>query len=695
MDRVWIALGSFLQEDLSPTYLGITDNARSHLDYFRQFLHKFYENEFGCWPPQQTTSFPKALYKGLCFDFQSLYDYLVDKESTSDISLQKPPTTGGLCVLQNVNSFDRRHGFKSQPYPLPLLPAEKPMARKTESQKALRQFTLSTQHNKTHQIHATSAALAVAANLPGPAAASTKIVEAYMHFERVYAMEASQRQEKISAIDARKVRWLLIYGTLQYLTSALRAPKEVRDHESPDYPLCCVAEHSSWHLDSGSSAPMIASTTAPSTNGKSPLAKYQHSPHAIEPDCNREDYFSSETTTNAPSRQSSHRSFDPRSLSVRSSRGSRRNSETRKPTQNFPLPIPDLTDSLDEAAECLARPVSSVYSLKSQKSCISILPDGAGPDTSWLISKTPSPRHSKMLSADGLVGIGRPRTPLLDSTQLGNALEAGILGAVSDAPSRSDSTGSTISSIWSEPSSMASSKSSADGEVGTSVNVKCIEDSGLLGGFVSVPHAPAGITQIQSRKVATKAKIPQSQIHPLLRKSSRPTGFDFDFDYKQSGTATSLAQLSSNDPAIGVAISAVPSPPCPGLQLISSSFRAVSLPIEKPSFMAPGTTSVEPAMESARNGLKKTRSADLLSMITVPTSEMWEQYKTALARPVTQPESRAPTTVDPADATPPPISISKITQTFRVPSFRFPSKTDNPTDATKRKENRLSSFWRR
>jgi len=684
LHRVWIALGDFLQEDLSPAYLGITDCARSHLNRFRQFLHDFYEDEFGCWPPPYTTPFPKALYKCLCFDFQSLYDYLVDKESTSDISLQKPPTVGGLCVLQNVNSFDRRHGFKALPYPLPLLPTERRTPRKSESQKTLRQFTLAAQHNKTHQIHATSAALAAATNVPDQATARSKIVEAYMHFERVCVGSAFQRHEKISAIDARKVRWLLIYGTLQHLNSALRAPKEVRDCESPEYPLCCVAEHSSWHTNSKVSTPMVAPTTMPSTIGKDFLVEHQRS-LVIEPDCNREDYISSETTTIMPSRQSSFRSLGPRSLSIRSSRSSRRKGETQEATQNYVILNPELEHGSNEAPEFLG-PVSSAGSFHSQNSSLSDHSDRAGFDIPWLASNTPCVPYINMPLSGSSVEVNRPRTPILDSQQLGIALEAETFKPVTDAPSRSDSTGSPTSFTWSEPSSATSSNSSTVSEAGTPVKVNSVENSGLLGGFVSVSNILTGKSQAQSRIVVTKAEIPQSYIHPLLRKPLQPNRFDFNFDGTQSESVINAVELKTNDPAIGVAISTVPTRPCLYLQPTELPFRKELRTTGKTPLSTPGTIRAEPVIKPSNTGLKKMRSTQLFSIITSP--------KNALTRPVTRPESHFDS-VDPLDATPPPISISKNMEDINIPPFCFPSKAVSPANTDQKKDRRRSSFWRR
>ncbi|KAH9863255.1 hypothetical protein IAQ61_009532 [Plenodomus lingam] len=693
LNRISAALASFLQNDLSPAYLGITDSAHSHLDYFRQFLHGFYANKFGYWPPPGGVSFPKALYKSMFYDFQSLYDYLVDTESTSDISMQKP-ASGGLCILQTVSSFDKRHGFKAQPHPLPLLPAERSTSSKAEAQKALRKFKLANQYNKTCQLHSASAALAVATNDLDHVAANSKIVQAYMQFERVYAAISSQKQEKISAIDARKVRWLLIYGTLQYLTSALRAPREVRDYETPEYPLCCVAEQSSWNTDTVTSTPMATPLATPSITVKELSSDNRHSPLTIEPDCNREDYFSSPNSTAAPSRQTSFRLFDPRSLSMRNSR------RNLKSNQHCASIVHENSTGLDPAALDCHRPVSSVY---SQQSSASVLPDGAGPDTSWLRSKTPSARHSKTLSQSDSVDLTRPRTPLLDSTQLEHTSLSRIFMDMSDAPSRADSTGSTASSIWSEQASVASSKSSAEEELASPAKPGPGVNGELLGGFASVAHAPAEGFRTKSMTVATKANIPQSHIHPLLRQPSRPSGFEFNFETQQPLLASSTIEQSSHGSGIGIALSVPPPSPPPTralpdlhVQLINSHTTKAMSPTtgERPQLTL-RTVSADTVTQYCDPASKKPRSSsDMLSAIASPTSEMWEQYKAALTRPDCRSNNSSAST----DAMPPPVSLSKMTQSFKVRSFRFPSSRIHASSleaAAQKKENRLSSFWRR
>ena len=99
LGRVSAVLRNFLEDDFSSAYFGLSDGGRAHLDKFRSFLHSFYVEKFGYWPPPQGVTFPRALYKALHHDFKNLYDFLKDEESSSDISTQKP-ASGGICVLQ-------------------------------------------------------------------------------------------------------------------------------------------------------------------------------------------------------------------------------------------------------------------------------------------------------------------------------------------------------------------------------------------------------------------------------------------------------------------------------------------------------------------------------------------------------------------------------------------------------------------
>ena len=518
------------------------------------------------------------------FDFQNLYDYLVDTNSTTDFALQGP-ASGGICVLQNVDSFDKRHKFTPQPHPLPLVPSYTEPMKKMESQKALRQLTAASQHNKVNPVQTVSAALAAATNTQDAAVIGASIVQEYAHFERTYSSTLNQRDEKVSVIDARKVRWLLVYGTLQYLVSALRAPKEVRDAETAEYPLCCLLpEQSSWPGSSQVSTPSATSAVASAVNVPQAIDEYLNSAQSdftsIQPDCHREDYFSTRTSSQrgsvevpAPLRISTPvsypptRSFGSISLSGRSSRG---NSLKLKPTHHCEIIVHGYGNGLNEATtESPVQGLSRCASVKdSHRSSASILPEGAGPETSWIRPQSPPIPQERTSSLNKARRHARQRTPLLDAAQLEQFYGHAISSDQTDM-SRSDSTSSHGSQVWSE-SSAASSKSSADGE-SQERHSTTVEDSGLLGGFVSVDSTPVPTPRTRSL-VKTKSPAPQ----PPLLSTTHMQAFHFDDNTPQTTNYDHIHPAfrpPNADTTIGMALSPPISPPLsPSINLQSSFF---------------------------------------------------------------------------------------------------------------------------
>ncbi|KAJ8116545.1 hypothetical protein OPT61_g2051 [Boeremia exigua] len=563
------ALSKFLDDDLSPAYLGLTPGARSHLNRFRRFLHSFYVKKFGYWPPPRGSAFPKALYKSMYFDFQSLYDYLVDTSSSTDFALQGP-AGGGICVLQNVDSFDKRHKFTPQPHPLPLVPSYAEATMKTDSQKALRQLTLATQHSKVNHVQTSSAALLAATNGVG----GSSIVQEYAHFERTYSSTLNQRDEKVSVADARKVRWLLIYGTLQYLVSALRAPKEVRDAETADYPLCCLLPEQSWPSSSQVSSPSATSAATPEVNVPQAIDEYLKSslPNSasVQPDCNREDYFSSRASSRrcsvevpAPLRISTSVSHPPSrtfgSLSL-SGRSSRRNSLKVKPNQHCEIIVHGYGNGLNEATvgsptAGLSRSASISASISaSQRSSTYSSPDSADGETLWARPQSP-PIPQQRTSSLNKTRHTRQRTPLLDATQLARFYGNIITGSGTDM-SRSDSTSSHGSQVWSEYSAV-SSKSSLDGECQERYSFT-VEDSGLLGGFVPVDSTPS----TPRKRLSSKGQSSVPQMSPPVIAHLQAFCFNDDEAPKEDNYDHIHPALrpSLEDTTIGMALSPTTSP---------------------------------------------------------------------------------------------------------------------------------------
>ncbi|KXH34401.1 hypothetical protein CSIM01_00312 [Colletotrichum simmondsii] len=241
-------LKNFLEEELSETHLGLPAGGRAHLDRFRSFIQSFYTTKFGYYPPlsfdtRSSTIFDPEIFSTMCKDFKAVYDLLVDEEFTS---IESSPllAQGGICAVQSVQEFDERCNFKSLRHPLPLLP-------ETVSDKASRRMSLQWLANtargdklKPDQRLVAHSAMIKAMNMRDPALLDNDFVRAYRKFEEdsVSPLIRVDKAEKISLVDSRKVRWILIYAVYQVLLSCTQAPSEVRDTADADYHLAVSCE---------------------------------------------------------------------------------------------------------------------------------------------------------------------------------------------------------------------------------------------------------------------------------------------------------------------------------------------------------------------------------------------------------------------------------------------------------------------
>ncbi|EFQ95659.1 hypothetical protein PTT_05598 [Pyrenophora teres f. teres 0-1] len=509
--------------------------------------------------------------------------------------------------------------------------------------------------------------------------AESKIVQAYMQFEEAHAATSSQRGEKISAMDARKVRWLLIYGTLQYLVSALKSPKEVRDAETPEYPLCYVAEPAISTTNSKDATPLATPPIQVPENIDEALSESHSSTYSIEPDCQREDYF---TPTNRsrrgslevaplkvpqPQRESCVRFSAIRSLSTRSSRRNSLTSAQHSPTtlygygEELHLSVPY------SPSFAKPRPASSVY---SQQSPTSILFDEHKLETSWYRSRTPSASRSRQAS--------------IASIDAGLTNQSLFIGT-GEPPCRSDSTSSTGSSVWSEGASAVSSKSSTYGEHLTP-KASDAEESGLLGGLVSV-----GIPMDTISGSPTMPSPAESHIHPLLRQQSRKHEFQFGFDTEPTRTH-SVHEPTDATSTIGMAVS-TPSAPVSSVQLALerqctfAPFGTPSLISQEELFLSSQCLSIESASGSTCSKKDRGRSSTFSS----PPSGYWEQYRATLTQQKARSNAGSPSPSNASSALP---SMSRLPTVFKVPSFRL-SKPGEEEDRSLKSERRKSTFWRR
>jgi hypothetical protein len=672
------ALSTFLLDDFSPAYLGLAQGARNHLNRFQRFLHDFYTDKFGYWPPPSNASpFPKALYKSMFYDFKSLYDLLVDTQSYNDIASQKP-ASGGICVLQNVDQFNKRHKFTAQIHPLPLLPSN------TDSQKPTRSLSSASHYSKLRDA---SAVLLAATNNLDAKVHNTKIIQAYLQFERTHATGPTHREDKISTVDARKTRWLLIYGTLQYLTSALRAPSAVRDTESPQYPLCClVAGQASWNARSS----MVVSSISPA-NVPGMMNDYFEGAQgsSIQPDCHREDYFASGAQVqrsvaepaapfkmHLPLRQTSIRSFAP--LASLSPRSSRRNSLTLKPISHCAIIVQGYGDGLNQPATEASIQNASRHGDETKPSC-SKEPWVSRQDTeeiSWLEPQDANASSSKAANDIWLPGHARIRTPLLNTSQLERLVANAAAEATNDTMSRSDSTSSVGSSVWSNADSAASSKTSTDGERQHVYKTSTAEHSGLLGGLVSVDGTRVSLDM--SEAGPSTASRSQADIHPLLRASNQQQeGFSFGFD-----------DHINTSGSIGLAISAPPSHAASSSQNVSL-WPAVPATSEKKALvtavsMADETTATDAAPRRRGRGL------DIFSGLVTAPSELRDRYNLTMKRSgsLNIKTTQYGDLCNGAKSNAQPPTVTKTSHATRVSSLRERIRQDDG-----KKERRITSFW--
>ena len=261
LDRVVNSIGSFFEEFTSGSIMGLNTAAIAHLDRFRSFLITVHIERHGFWPPpgipRQDTNFPREALMSLYLEFRCLYQFLVDPDSPGD-ALKVQRRLPGIDVEQMTRIFDQKHDFEPLPHCVPLVPqiASDLMDGDEEdgsvSALSMRRQSTPWRRTKADRIKARKAlwkTLADATNY-SPQTYATLIVRRYVEFEREILIEHEEEKVKLSLVDGRRVRWLLVYGILQVLISILKAPNDVSDMDGVEYPLCCrIPSKAPWEIN--------------------------------------------------------------------------------------------------------------------------------------------------------------------------------------------------------------------------------------------------------------------------------------------------------------------------------------------------------------------------------------------------------------------------------------------------------------
>jgi hypothetical protein len=258
LDKCGRSLGTFLEDELSSAYLGVSASARDHLDCFRSFLQAYYVEKLGYYPPKaingSSLAFPSDIFAYMAAEFQQLYEFLADEQFTSS-NCSSIPAQGGICVLQNVQAFDERHQHEPLPYPLCLLPEPVCYSPRSLTSRVSRIGKRDKLHSSFDKRLVSLSSLAKASKRRDAELMKCSLVKAYTLFEKDYIFSSvkADKNSHISIADARKVRWISVYAMLQTLRSATEVPEEVRDTSGLPYNLCVrTAGCPPWREEPGS-----------------------------------------------------------------------------------------------------------------------------------------------------------------------------------------------------------------------------------------------------------------------------------------------------------------------------------------------------------------------------------------------------------------------------------------------------------
>ena len=224
-------LSSFRFGDMWPSHTTQPPAARASFDHFRRFLLQFYEKSYKTWPPRGIQNHDgswvtRIVVCHLQKDFGALYDYYVDrdvvwaeiKDPSERYRTMVRKTNGAVTKISNDGldlakifvHFDHNHKHPHIPYPYPLLPDSMPVGDTGKVQQKYSLFTSKTKALEKQIIHAYSTASN--ALLLGPDVATNGLVEAFQRFEKTDHLGETDPR------DARKGRWILIFGILQVLS---------------------------------------------------------------------------------------------------------------------------------------------------------------------------------------------------------------------------------------------------------------------------------------------------------------------------------------------------------------------------------------------------------------------------------------------------------------------------------------------
>ena len=222
--------------------------ARGCFDRLRKWLCKYYENAFLHWPPSnEQTWLTRDRVMRLQNDFHGLYDYLVDRDIMFDGTEYRPGSkwsiisrsghifradTFELPFTDILLGFDNRNDFPHIPHPYPITPTSVPVASKPKSTFILKKPSSPADIRAQSRRKALSYAEASNVYTLRDQYMHTDLVTNFIHFEQ------SDQIDTLDPFEARRGRWLLIYGVLQVLATITVDSPNIRYKEGVQYHIC-------------------------------------------------------------------------------------------------------------------------------------------------------------------------------------------------------------------------------------------------------------------------------------------------------------------------------------------------------------------------------------------------------------------------------------------------------------------------
>ncbi|KAL9014713.1 MAG: hypothetical protein Q9173_000636 [Seirophora scorigena] len=221
---------------------------RACFERLRKWLCKYYENAFLHWPPtNDATWLTRDMVVRLKSDFHSLYDYLVDRDIVFDGTYYRPNSrwvmnsksgqafkadTNELPLTDILLGFDNKNGFPHIPHPYCLAPPSTPAHSKPKAVPFnFKKPSSPTDVTANSRRKALSYAEASNVYTLRDQFVHTELISNFIRFEQ------SDMVDSVDPFEARRGRWVLIYGILQILaTISVDSPK-LRYKEGAQYHL--------------------------------------------------------------------------------------------------------------------------------------------------------------------------------------------------------------------------------------------------------------------------------------------------------------------------------------------------------------------------------------------------------------------------------------------------------------------------